>query len=50
MIGIFYFLKFLEFVNELEKTLSIGENGMNPLGNPLILKKIWPQGPVDIYF
>ena len=32
MIEIFHSLKFKEFINELRKTLSIGKNGMNPLG------------------
>ena len=32
MIEIFHFLKFKEFISELGKTFSIGDNGMNPLG------------------
>ena len=31
MIEIFHSLKFEEFINELGKTFSIGEYGMNPL-------------------
>ena len=37
-------------MNELVKTFSIGENGMNPLGILPIPENIWPKGPEDIYF
>ena len=41
MIEIFHFLKFYEFMNELEKTFSIGENGINSLGILPIPRNFW---------
>ena len=37
------------FINELGKTFSIGENGMNPLGLPSKPQNIWPKGPEYVY-
>ena len=50
MIEIFCYLKFQEFINELGKTFSIGENGINPLEIQPILQNTWPRGPQDVYF
>ena len=33
-----------------EKTFSMVENGINPLGNLPLPQNIWPKGPEDIYF
>ena len=49
MIEIFYCLKFQEFINELEKTFSIGENGMKLLGIQPVPQNIRPKGPENIY-
>ena len=38
MIEIFHFLKFQEFINELGKSSSIGNDGMNPLGMCCLMK------------
>ena len=35
-------------MNELGKTFSIGENGINPLGILPVPQNIWPKGPKDI--
>ena len=37
-------------MNELEKTFSIRENGINPLGILPIPQNIRPKSPEDIYF
>ena len=37
-------------MNELGKTFSIGENGINPMGILPVPQNIWPKGPKDIYF
>ena len=50
MIQIFHSLKFEEFMNELEKTFPIRENGINPLRILPVPQNIWPKGPEDIYF
>ena len=45
MIEIFHCLKFQEFINELEKTFSIGENGMKLLGIQPVPKKYSAKRP-----
>ena len=45
MIEISHSLKFKEFINELGKIFSTGENGMNPLGILPIPKNVWSKGP-----
>ena len=37
-------------MNELLKTFSIGENGINPLGILPVPQIIWPKDPGDTYF
>ena len=49
MIEIFCYLKSQEFINELGKTFSIGENGINPLEIQPILQNTWPRGSQDVY-
>ena len=46
MIEIFHFLKFYEFIDEIRKAFSIGENGMNPLA----ILPIPQKGSENIYF
>ena len=45
MIEIFHCLKFQEFINELEKTFSTGENGMKLLGIQPVPKKYSAKRP-----
>ena len=37
-------------MNELGKTFSMGENGINPLRILPVPYNIWPKGPEDISF
>ena len=50
MIEIFHSIKLKKIINELAKTFSIGENGMNPLGILPIPENILRKDPENIYF